>query len=1034
MKKINEHGQHKVVNMLLVTAMASSQLSPALYASANGFQIVANDYYQGYENVVPSISDLIDFYGVGSKGGHEVTVDVNQSEVLYDVPGVYNITFTITDEDTGATDTKTVEYEVIDVPGTIDASNQVNVFTGDSVIDYISEFNVTATEFHTNDILSSVTVSGTENIPVTNGVYTQKGHYTLTFTATDSDGMQVSISRELHVITPSKPEVPVIELELSANEYYSDYEGVEYTDSDLYTLFSVDANNDNHGVRTLSVDHNIEFDTPGIYDVTFTITENMTGKTKSVTSQYEVLDMLPTITSSDVTVNLGDMNFNYIEEFAVVASEFTEGDITSSVTYVADFPIDSETNTFNVTGDYDITFTATDSDGNTETSTSTLHIKRVIPEVIIPVDNTVDVIPLSLSADDNYSDYEGTHYTKAKLKNLYNVEGTFDTEGYRTLKVYHNINWDVPGEYDITFEITDNISGEVIETTSTYTVMDILPTIEAENTIEVYIGSDELNYIDAFSAIASEFMENDLYESITVAVDDDILVVDDKYAMTGSFDITFTATDSDGNTVSKTSTLKIKRDLSGIDDFTPIDNGQLVLELDGKDEVTIPETATKNLYSLSSLVNLFSVTSNADTEGLMLYAVNKTNTSIPGQYEVKFVLRNTLNGGRVELPVILNVTDVLPTLENKAEFYTTLNNELDLNNETMEVIATEFVANDLLDSVTINTDEVDYSTPGSYTVYLTATDSDGNVVESTATVYVIDDTPFVTFLSNLTQLEGIEYNMDELKALFEIVHDNEDMLSIVHNIDFNKPGDYPVLIYLTSPGGTEIMKAATYTVTDILPTLSADDNVTVTVGDEIDDYRELFNVIATEFEEGDLIDSVMVNVDDVDLTMAGVYDVIFEVLDSDGNIETVTSTLTVQDAEVIEEDDDTDDTTTDDEDTTTKDTTDGVDTSVDDDEDDVVDDDSTDDTDTNDDTTTDSDTTTDNDTDSDSDDSSSDVANVTDDEILENAKYSEMTLAETGNTLVDLTYLAAIISTFAVIAGIEKHGNKKNKKEVENDT
>lgn len=132
---------------------------------------------------------------------------------------------------------------------------------------------------------------------------------------------------------------------------------------------------------------------------------------------------------------------------------------------------------------------------------------------------------------------------------------------------------------------------------------------------------------------------------------------------------------------------------------------------------------------------------------------------------------------------------------------------------------------------------------------------------------------------------------EELIALFEVTTSEGGTISVDQSlVDYSTPGDYKVTF--TDEADNEFI--ATLTVNDILPTITCDDNLTITLGSNIEDYITSFNVIATEINDGDLTNNVTVDSSNVNFNSTGNYDITFTVNDEEGNEVSTTSTLTIE--------------------------------------------------------------------------------------------------------------------------------------------
>ncbi len=111
------------------------------------------------------------------------------------------------------------------------------------------------------------------------------------------------------------------------------------------------------------------------------------------------------------------------------------------------------------------------------------------------------------------------------------------------------------------------------------------------------------------------------------------------------------------------------------------------------------------------------------------------------------------------------------------------------------------------------------------------------------------------------------------------------------NVDQNRPGVYQVTYSAKDSDGNITFKEIEVIVrTDNAPTLEAN-NVIIKEGDSFDTMNAGNNLVATDLEDGDLTQDITVISDNVDANTPGNYQVVYQVIDSDGN--TVTKNITV---------------------------------------------------------------------------------------------------------------------------------------------
>ncbi len=137
---------------------------------------------------------------------------------------------------------------------------------------------------------------------------------------------------------------------------------------------------------------------------------------------------------------------------------------------------------------------------------------------------------------------------------------------------------------------------------------------------------------------------------------------------------------------------------------------------------------------------------------------------------------------------------------------------------------------------------------------------------------------------------------NQLIDLFSVGTDDHSEVYVVQNyVDFTTPGTYQVGFGATNDYGSSYFPAF-LTITDKKSGLTTQvDSVKIMEGSTNVDYVELYGATATEITTGDLTDQIVVDDSNVYLNQAGTYEVIFSVVDSQGNVTTKTVELVVVD-------------------------------------------------------------------------------------------------------------------------------------------
>ena len=200
------------------------------------------------------------------------------------------------------------------------------------------------------------------------------------------------------------------------------------------------------------------------------------------------------------------------------------------------------------------------------------------------------------------------------------------------------------------------------------------------------------------------------------------------------------------------------------------------------------------------------------------------------------------------------------------------------------ISAIDKIEGDITSKVQIDTSKVNINKVGKYEVKVNVSDSSGNKAnELTLVLEVKNDITKPTIDgSNITLPVGSTF--DPIKDLKLSVIDNIDgditkKAGISHNVDTNKQGIYTVTVVVEDNEGN---KAERTFVVRVLETgiINAGD-ITIEVGNIFD---ALDGVTAEDMDGSDITSSIEVISNNVDTNVAGEYEVVYKVVDMEGNI------------------------------------------------------------------------------------------------------------------------------------------------------
>ncbi|WOO88488.1 hypothetical protein R2F61_06035 [Mollicutes bacterium LVI A0078] len=545
--------------------------------------------------------------------------------------------------------------------------------------------------------------------------------------------------------------------------------------ADIMSLYHVSYNVED----TLTIDTSaIDYAIPGTYQIKFEDT-NTQGNTETYYSDLVVLDRLPSIDLEHQNVqavgNKTEDSYDYATLFGMRASEIKTGDLTSEVI------IDSSEVVYDQVGHNTVYFTVSDDDGNTVTETGDLYFRELAPEIevapeaesvigdeltneelislfevavisevgveeVLVDDSAVDYdtvgqypvyftaidehgnesetesglldivsdeVELTLSADATHTVNEGSdRLTRDEIIDLYNVE--YDTAN--TLSVITSaVDYEIPGTYQIHFDLTDDL-GNSKSMTSDLVVADVKPTLSLSAPHVQALVNDPIDLLDAFGVVATEIQTGDLNQSVTV---DDSEV---DYMHVGHYPVYFSVSDDEQNVITAEGDLYLRSDAP-------------TLTVDAEHSVEEQTVLTDE-----QLITLFNVTAE-DTNGIdhIVVDTSAVDFNTPGRYSIIFTAFDIYGMESREYYAIIEITDLLPTLETDSdEINIVLGSGMTIE-DVINIDASEITDNDLTNDVIIDDSQVDYDHEGSYQVYLTVSDDEGNVVNKTVTVNIVEE-------------------------------------------------------------------------------------------------------------------------------------------------------------------------------------------------------------------------------------------------------------------------------------------------------
>ncbi|HEV7763717.1 MAG TPA: DUF5011 domain-containing protein, partial [Thermoanaerobaculia bacterium] len=344
------------------------------------------------------------------------TVDTNSV-------GTYTLSYSATDS-SGNVQLLTRTVHVVDTTKPVIALNGANPISLECHSTYV-EPGATATDACAGSFAATASASVNANVP---------GTYTVSYTATDGAGnAAIVVTRTVNVVDTTKP---VISLNGSADVTIECH--TAYVEAGATAVDACAAS------PTATPSGSVDSNTVGVYTVTYNATDPSGNVGTAVTRTVHVVDTTkPVIALTGANLITLECHTTFTDPGAT-ALDACAGAVTVNATGTVN-P--------NVPGTYTITYSATDSSGNTQSLTRTVDVVDTIrPSIVVTGAN-----PLTLECHSSYADPGAT--------------STDACSGALTVVTTGTVDANTPGSYTVTYSSVDG-SGNTQTATRTVNVVD----------------------------------------------------------------------------------------------------------------------------------------------------------------------------------------------------------------------------------------------------------------------------------------------------------------------------------------------------------------------------------------------------------------------------------------------------------------------------------------------------------------------------------------------------------------------------------
>ena len=542
----------------------------------------------------------------------------------------------------------------------------------------------------------------------------------------------------------------------------------------------------------------------------------------------------PTITGhKNWTIIVGEEEPDYLVD--VSASDDVDGELTVK--------IKSKNVIKEIIGEYQVILSAVDSSGNEATVNLAVYVD--------PVPVVKDEVAPVITGYKDWTIFEG----KTEPNYLGNVTANDDVDGKVDVTIKsNNVDTKTAGDYKVILSAKDSSDNVYTVTLNIKVIKDIVgPVITGHKDWEITIGKQEPNYLGGVYAID----EADGYVDISIKSNNV------EIRTPGEYQVVLLSVDSKGNSAEITINVDVLADT-----VAPV--------IKGYEDWTINAGDMQPYY-----LGWVSASDDVDESVYPYIKFNNVNNKKGGVYEV-VIAAVDFSGN--EATVTIKVTVIRdanpPVLTGPSEMKLFVGSE-------MPGFFSLVSGYDLIDGkvhVTITSSNVDLTKAGVYEVVYTATDSDGNEANKTLVVTVEDDieAPVIHGVLNWTIYKG---HNEPVYLSNVYARDNADKDVVVEikssNVNVNEVGQYEVELISTDKSGN--IATATILVKVILdiepPFIVVRTSFRILLGNNEPDYLKF--VDAYDIADGQI--PVSLKSSNVDVNVAGEYEVVFYAVDCSGN-------------------------------------------------------------------------------------------------------------------------------------------------------
>ena len=377
-------------------------------------------------------------------------------------------------------------------------------------------------------------------------------------------------------VTNNQPVISASDKTIKEGDKFNPLEGVSATDVENGNL-----------TNKITYDSDVNPNQVGTYYVTYTVVDNSNFHASKTITVKVIDDNLPTITASDKEIKQFT-EFNYMDGVKATAHDGT--DLTDDVTY-------EETVNTDVADTYKVTYKVKDAKG--KEASKTINVK-VIPDEK-PVINASDK---EIYLNSKFDPLEGVTASDAEDGPIKDIE--YDSE----------VKTDTVGDYKVTYTVKDSHGQVTTKTITVKVIVNQLPVINASDKT-IYLNSK----FDPLDGVTASDKEDGPISKINVDLNEV------KTDQLGKYKVTYSVTDSYGQTVKKTITVtvseKVLEKKNGWFHIEEISFNNNQLKISGFEIIT----GISN--SKDDDINYELIVKNQDTKEEVTYDLNRWLNNVP---------------------------------------------------------------------------------------------------------------------------------------------------------------------------------------------------------------------------------------------------------------------------------------------------------------------------------------------------------------------------------------------------------------------